>query len=54
MEFKKGDKVIYHVPNGELNYFGVFNKEGVVEEVFEGLAPFVYYFNVHLFTSYEQ
>ena len=36
MEFKKGDKVIYHVPKGELDYFGVSKKEGVVEEVFEG------------------
>ena len=36
MEFKKGDKVIYHVPKCDLDYFGVSEKEGVVEEVFEG------------------
>ena len=36
MEFKKGDKVIYRVPKDELDYFGVSEKEGVIEEVFKG------------------
>lgn len=40
MEFKKGDKVIYKVPNAELDFFGESEKAGVVEENF-GESPFV-------------
>lgn len=40
MEFKKGDKVIYKVPKDELDYFGVSEKEGVVEEVI-GDKPYI-------------
>ena len=40
MKFKKGDKVIYSVPTDEFDYFGVFKKEGVVEEVL-GDNPYV-------------
>lgn len=40
MEFKKGDKVIYKVPKEDLDYFGVPEKVGVIEEIFEQ-SPFV-------------
>ena len=40
MKFKKGDKVIYKVPNQERDYFGVSEKAGVVEEIVDD-NPFI-------------